>query len=351
MNALTFRDLRQRIGRLITCNYDIADRCNLHCEGCHFFTGDDYKKYRNADDLEAWRRFFQMERARGVNFGYFAGAEPSLEIDRLRIAHEHIARGVVFSNGLIKIPDDISYRIHVSIWGDEGESRAARGAGIAKALANYARDRRAVFIFTLTASNVDTIYDVSRSLADRGAVLTFNLFSPTTKYLDTRVDLDESDRRFFRRRRTAGDPTLTPSDIDRATGEILRAMQDFPEAVLYSAVFHRWLTRSGGLYRLDPATGIATNCGYRLSKAHRCYNFDLSLSTAKCATPNIDCASCRAYPQSYATFLKERANPRKREALSGEWLEVWDIWARLFLGDAGPQTARTAVDEKVLAGA
>src|SRR5579875_2703375 len=103
-----FRHLRRHVGRLVTSNYDLTDRCNLQCEGCLFFAGDDYKRYRKENDLGRWREFFRAERERGVNFGYFAGAEPSLEIERLRIADAFIDRGVVFTNGLIRLPDDIS---------------------------------------------------------------------------------------------------------------------------------------------------------------------------------------------------------------------------------------------------
>lgn len=325
--------LRRRVGRLVTSNYDIADRCNLRCEGCLFFAGDDYKQYRAADDLAVWRDFFRGERDRGVNFGYFAGAEPSLEIGRLRAAHEHIDNGVVFSNGLVRIPDDISYRIHVSVWGDESQSIDLRGAGNGKALANYAGDPRAVFVFTVTAGTIGSIHDVARIVATHGGRLTFNLFSPTTKYLALEAALDDSDRQYFRHRQDGGRPVLAASDLLRLSDEIGRAVADFPQAIIYSMPFHRWLARPEGLYRIDPATGIATNCGNRLSSRHRHFNVDLSTTAAKCCSPNLDCAQCRAYAQSYATYLVEQASPRADAGSADEWLDVWTVWARLFLGD------------------
>ena len=333
-----FRYLRRHVGRLVTSNYDLADRCNLQCEGCLFFAGDDYKGRRNENDLGRWRSFFRSERERGVNFGYFAGAEPSLELERLRIADEFISRGVIFTNGLIKIPDDISFRIHVSIWGDEATSIAIRGAGNMKALKNYRGDPRVAFVYTVTAANIGSIYEIAARISDNGSLLTFNLFSPTTKYLSEAAKLDREDKKYFRLRRTGADPTLSYADLGRAGDEIARATADFPQTVLYSPHFHAWLTRAGGIYEIDPATGIALNCGNRLSTRHRHFNVDLSDTHAKCCSPNIDCSQCRAYAQSYSTFLTEQATPRIREAASTEWLEVWDIWARLFLGEA-PQAA------------
>jgi hypothetical protein len=337
MRETAFLDLRKQIGRLVTSNYDITDRCNLRCEGCLFFAGDDYKKYRSSGDIETWQKFFRSENERGINFGYFAGAEPSLELGRLRAAHEHIARGVVFSNGLVKIPDDISYRIHISLWGSENQSLDLRGAGIQKALRNYENDDRAVFVVTVTSTSVETLYDVSKSISDYGGIITFNLFSPTTKYLAEHAVIEDSDKQYFRRSHAVDSPILSDSDIARATEQILRAKRDFPTTVVYSTYFHNWLTRPGGLYQLDPVTGIAMNCGNRLSERHRHYNVDLSATEAKCCSPNIDCSQCRAYAQSYATFLKEKASPRLRPAISDEWLEVWRIWARLFIGEQPPE--------------
>lgn len=338
-----FAVLRRRVGRLVTSNYDLAARCNLHCEGCLFFAGDDYKQYREVTDPEAWRAFFRSERDRGVNFGYFAGAEPSLELARLRIADEYIDRGVIFSNGLIPIPRDISFRIHVSIWGDEAQSIQTRGAGNLKALKHYRDDPRVAFVFTVTATNIHTIHPIAQAVRDEGGAITFNFFSPTTKYLNARARLDAEDSRFFRHRGTSATPVLEAADLQRATDEIFRAIADFPEAVLYSPHFHHWVTQPEGLYELDPVTGIARNCGNRLSERHRHYNVDLSATAAKCCSPNIDCSQCRAYAMSYATFLKAQATPRVRAAASAEWLDVWDVWARLFLGEADAALAHAGL--------
>jgi hypothetical protein len=256
---------------------------------------------------------------------------------------------VIFTNGLIKIPEDISFRIHVSVWGDEAASIAIRGAGNMKALKNYRGDPRVVFVYTVTAVNIDSIYEIAARLHDNGSILTFNLFSPTTKYLSETAELDREDRQYFRLRQTEDDPILTDEDLARATGEIARAMADFPQTILYSPHFHSWLTRPGGIYEIDPATGIAVNCGNRLSARHRHYNVDLSATVAKCCSPNIDCSQCRAYAPSYATFLTEQATPRIRTAASTEWLEVWNIWARLFLGEAPAPAREPAADRAVAA--
>ncbi len=87
--ASAFSALRRRVGRLVTSNYDIADRCNLRCEGCLFFAGDDYKQYRVNEDAACWDAFFRAERERGVNFGYFAGVRACVE-SQSRIARDFL---------------------------------------------------------------------------------------------------------------------------------------------------------------------------------------------------------------------------------------------------------------------
>jgi len=331
--AVTVRDfarMRRHIGRLVTSNYDISDRCNLRCEGCLFFAGDDYKAYRPQTDIEQWRAFFQSEAERGVNFGYFAGAEPSLELERLRAAHEFIDKGVVFSNGLVPIPRDIGYRIHISLWGDDAASIDLRGAGNRKAFANYAGDPRAIFVFTINACNIDTILAATQAVAEAGSTITFSLFSPTVKYADVTRMLDAADRNYFRHR-DAESPVLTRVDMARAGDAIEAARRAFPDTVRYAPDYHAWITRPGDLYELDEQ-GVATNCGNRLSGRHRHYNVDQSATTAKCCSPNLDCRDCRAYAMGYASYLKDKVSPRFAEGQAPEWLPVWTLWAELFLG-------------------
>lgn len=343
--GVTVRDfarMRRRIGRLVTSNYDISDRCNLRCEGCLFFAGDDYKNYRPETDLARWDAFFRLEAERGVNFGYFAGAEPSLELARLRAAHAHIDKGVVFSNGLVAIPRDITYRIHISLWGDDAASVDLRGAGNRKAFANYAGDPRAVFVFTINALNIDTILAATQAVYEAGSTITFSLFSPTLKYADASKALDAADANYFRHRDDAESPVLSAAAMARAGAAIEDARRRYPATVRYAPQYHAWITRPGDLYELD-AEGVATNCGNRLTGHHRHYNVDQSATDAKCCSPNLDCRDCRAYAMGYASYLKDKVSPRFDGAEAPEWLDVWTLWAELFLGDMSPRVEAAPV--------
>lgn len=327
-----FRALRGRISRLVSSNYDISDRCNLKCEGCLFFEGDDYLRYKDSHDDRAWDDFFAAEAARGVNFAYIAGAEPALEPNRLHMAVKHIPAGVILTNGTKRVPADIDFRIHVSIWGAPAQTKALRGAdSTAKAMRLYAGDPRVVFVYTVSALNIGDIYETASRLHDGGFKMTFNYFSPTTSYLEKLATDAGNDGQYFRVSGRDQNMILTDQHFRNARAEMERAMQDFGDTVVYSLDYDDWITASGGVYDVDPLTGIARDCGNRRTPTHRHYNVDQSESQQKCCSPNIDCRECRAYLQSYATYLNRFAATRREPEQFARWLSVWETWASLFL--------------------
>src|SRR5690606_25585328 len=76
--AARSRQLRRLSAHLAGSNYDVSRVCNLRCEGCLFFEGDDFQSHADDRSDAEWDAFFAAEAARGVNFPYFAGAEPAL---------------------------------------------------------------------------------------------------------------------------------------------------------------------------------------------------------------------------------------------------------------------------------
>jgi len=55
----------RRILRQVS-NVDVTSRCNLRCEGCFYFEGDDYKQATEEEDLARWRAFLEDQARRGV---------------------------------------------------------------------------------------------------------------------------------------------------------------------------------------------------------------------------------------------------------------------------------------------
>lgn len=331
------RALYDRIRREVTpvrpSQYDVSNICNLRCEGCLFFAGDDYLGHPEETDLARIERFYESEAARGVNFAQFGGAEPALTPQILRIAGRHIRRGVVFTNGTIRIPDDVPYRLHISLWGGPQESARVRGADVvAKAIRNYRGDRRAVFVFTINAQNLESLPDIVELCERNSVLLTFSHFSPTVDYA---AFLDgSSDSREFFRLRAQDALALGPHHLQRAEALVEQAMNDAPDTVVYSPAFNAWVNQPEGLYAIDPASGVATDCGSRVTRRYRHFHADLTdAGDVKCCAPNLDCSTCRIYAQSLSSALSRVGGVAPDGAGFAEWLEMWSLWCRLFLPD------------------
>jgi len=339
-HILRYRWLRKNIGMLVPSNYDISNKCNLKCEGCLFFEGDDYGNYKDANDDLSWDSFFADEASRGVNFAYIAGAEPSLELNRIRLAAKHIRSGVVFTNGTRRIPDDINYQIHISLWGGQEQTEYLRGFDTTlRAIQNYANDPRAHFVYTINSVNINEIYKTAQRLHDAGQRLTFSYFSPTVKYLRKLADGTANDGSFFRFSQAERNLIMTVDDFRRARQAIVQVLSDFGETIVYSLDYDDWISNPDGVYTLDPETGVALDCGMRETFHHRHYNVDLTPSLEKCCSPNVSCSGCRAYAQGYGTFLHRFRGRRKDSSQFAQWLAVWELWVRLFLGVTVPESS------------
>lgn len=326
--------LRQEFLPLRPSQYDITSVCNLTCEGCLFFSGDDYLGHRDVADLQHIDTFFSGERARGVRYGYFGGAEPSLAENKLMIANRHIPYGVVFTNGIKRLSTEIDYRVHVSMWGSPERSRELRGADImAKQIKNYRNDPRAVFVFTLTARNLDDIPYIAQVCADNGLALTFNHYSPTTKYLDFISSGAGADQ--YHITSTADNNLILGADhLRRAQDSIALLLEEPGRRILYDIDFNRLMHDPAGLYPDAQAPGAVTrDCGVLLTPALRHYHTDLSESRGKCCTPNIDCGSCRLYAQSFASMLTRATREMRQDGGQQRLIKLWRLWCELFLND------------------
>jgi MoaA/NifB/PqqE/SkfB family radical SAM enzyme len=326
----------RRILRQVS-NFDLTSRCNLRCEGCFYFEGDDYKQATEQEDLARWQAFFEDQARRGVTFASIAGAEPALEQDRLQIANRCIPRGVIFTNGTIKIRPSINYSIVISIWGDAGTTEAFRGGGVFwKALKTHKGDRRARALFMVHAKNIGQISEVTRIVSDHGIRLSFNYFSPTNSYLEKLAAESKNDDEFFRISSKEDNFLLTPDALERARDAIDDMIDLYPETVFHTHAFNRVCTNPTGLYDVDPDTGIATNCGGRNFQWHQSYRVDLKPSNAKCCTPNVNCKDCRLNAVALASLLFRLDRFVGSIQEFRDWLDICEQYGRSNLLDTDP---------------
>lgn len=330
-----WQTLRQEILPLRPSQYDLTSRCNLTCEGCLFFSGSDYLEHPDTNDLAAVDAFFAAEVKRGVRYGYFGGAEPSMVMQKLVTAARHLPYGVVFTNGTRRITDEVPYRIHVSVWGKPERSRQLRGADILKKqLRNYRGDPRAIFVLTITAQNLGDIETVAAMCTDNDIPLTFNHYSPTKRYIQFVHGASVKDK-FHAFSTDSDNLLLEPEHLNQSRGIIERLLADRSKYnIIYDQEFNALIHQPAGLYeKLSSAGEVAIDCGVRLTSTLHHINTDLSRSSEKCCTPNIECRSCRLYAQSFATVLARATRNMRQPGGHQRLIQLWRLWCDIFIND------------------
>jgi hypothetical protein len=296
--------------------YDMTNRCNIRCEGCYYFTGEKQFAKENLNE-GAWQQLMAAEKARGITFAVLAGAEPSLVPELCRICFEHIPLGAIATNGLKTIPQEINYRIHISVWGNDQTSKEIRKADnmLSRQMANYQDDPRAVFVYTFTPYNIDEARQITGTLADNGQQITFNMFSAPVGY--------------------NGPLRHTPESLTRTGKMMSDLLSDYPQTVLFSAYNIVAHTSEKGLHdlfsctypRMNPSTAIG------LGRSFRQYRTDLQWDrNAACCVPDTDCVDCRHYAAGSAVVTARIYRHASDTETFAAWLDYVDtylaVWVR-----------------------
>jgi MoaA/NifB/PqqE/SkfB family radical SAM enzyme len=295
--------------------YDMTSRCNLKCDGCYYYEGDK-QHTRDEGDPAKWRALLEAEKERGITFVVLAGAEPGLVPDLCRACYEVIPLGAIASNGLRAIPRDVGYKIHISVWGDDEESKLFRGrACLNKQLAAYDGDERAVFVYTFTRRNIHQAASQVEKIADRGGKVTFNMFSPPVGY--------------------EGELTLDAAAFRRTHDVMLELLDRYPRAVLFS--------RYSAEVHTDPERSLHTRFGcpyprcnpdtrFGLGRSFRQYRTDLTWDRgAACCVPDTDCTDCRHYASGSAIVTARMAQHVGSEEEFSKWLDYVNTYLSVWV--------------------
>lgn len=140
---------------------------------------------------------------------------------------------------------------------------------------------------------------------------------------------------------------LRPEDFAAAHAAIKTAMNRYPETVMYSLVYDKWIVNGKDAPYVLDRQGVAKNCASAATEAFRLFHVNQSESTLKCGHPNVDCSQCRTLPSGMSNFL---FNNRPSSSSAGgvswsEWMEVFEFWSSFFLGDQAQLFKRVVISE------
>jgi MoaA/NifB/PqqE/SkfB family radical SAM enzyme len=295
--------------------YDMTSRCNLKCDGCYYYEGEK-QNTQDVRDPARWRALLEAEKERGITFVVLAGAEPGLVPKLCQACYNVIPLGCIASNGLRAFPESIGYKIHISVWGDDEESKKYRGrACLDQQLRSFEGDDRAVFVYTCTKRNIDQIDGVVKRIADKGGKVTFNTFSPPIDYV--------------------GELTHDGESFHRMHDKCLEMMDAYPEAVLfsrYSAEVHTDPERSLHQRFGCPYPRCKPTTRFGLSKTFRQYRTDLTWDrSVACCVPDTNCDACRHYASGSA-IVTSRLTQHVDTVLSfKKWLDYVDTYLAVWV--------------------
>jgi MoaA/NifB/PqqE/SkfB family radical SAM enzyme len=296
--------------------YDMSNRCNIHCEGCYYFTGEKQFATENTDE-NSWQQLLQSEKERGITFAVLAGAEPSLVPQLCEICYRVIPLGAIATNGLKPIPQNIDYRIHISVWGNDQTSQIIRGAAnmLVRQMANYKGDPRAVFVYTFTPGNIEEARAVTELLANNGQHITFNMFSAPIGY--------------------QGHLRHTSETLKQTRATMSELLTEYPQTVLFSPYNIVAHTEKIGLHDLFscsyPRKNPSKDIG--LGRSFRQYRTDLQWDRdAACCVPDTDCDDCRHYAAGSAVVTARMYRHATDPVTFSAWLDYVDtylaVWVR-----------------------
>jgi len=192
---------------------------------------------------------------------------------------------------------------------------------LARQMANYQGDPRAVFVYTFTPDNIAQAAEVTSLLAEGGQQITFNMFSAPVGY--------------------DGPLRHTPQSLAQ-TGEMMAGLlTNYPQSVLFSAyniVAHTHELGLHALYscpypRMNPSTAIG------LGRSFRQYRTDLQWDRdAACCVPDTDCTDCRHYAAGSAVVTARMYRHATAPETFSAWLDYVDtylaVWVRGY--EKGP---------------
>jgi len=298
--------------------YDLTTRCNLRCKGCFFFSSNEHLVDEQMD-IDAWRRFVDQEKERGINVAIIVGGEPTLFMDRLEAFYKRMPTFCA-SNGLIRVPRDRfpDMMVGISLWGDSEDEKILRGKDtFSISLKNYEGDDYTYYLYTITPKQIGRTERIVKRIRDAGLKVHFQL-------LTNDEDVDE----FY----------WTPEKLVAIRAEMDEMLDRYPDTVISSRYYHEVLTTGRMLGRewgWMECPSVTESYDNRDPQPKRLIKFihwggDLKTQHRCCTSATRDCRTCYdgAAHMSWV-MVNKRAHMRSTKDFQN-WIEVYEMFAKLY---------------------
>lgn len=186
---------------------------------------------------------------------------------------------------------------------------------LARQMANYENDPRAVWVYTFTPENIDEAREVTELLADNNQHITFNMFSAPVGY--------------------QGHLRHTAETLEKTRAMMSELLTDCPQTVIFSTyniVAHTDKLALHDLFSCSyPRKNSSTDIG--LGRSFRQYRTDLQWDrNAACCVPDTDCDDCRHYAAGSAVVTARMYRHATDPVTFSAWLDYVDtylaVWVR-----------------------
>ncbi|MDF3836316.1 radical SAM protein [Cupriavidus basilensis] len=328
--AARFQAVRGFSARVRAAEYHLTNACNIRCKGCWFFEFGHDKSAPEAKALDDWTAFIEAQRKKKVNAALLIGGEPTLFIDRIAAFVERMRYVSISTNGLKAFPNVAPFEnvtVFITLFGGgplDDELRAIKPGGTRftglfdTALANYADDPRACFVYAVTEGGLSYIEPTVRRICDNGNTVTFNFYSQYN----------------------TGHP-LRMQNEQRLLREMLRVRERYPDTVLnHPAHIEAMVTGQAwcGSFGYDTCPSISQDHPdnqARLANGNPGLTFfntwKADLQTLERCCTSGHCEGCRDSQAVYSWLIVSLAGSLASRETLRTWVEVAESYWRQFI--------------------
>ncbi len=259
---------------------ELTERCNLRCKHCYFFK-DERGRLEDLPDPEIITRLAELQQRYGIKAMSWAGGEPLLRPDVLREGVKLFERNLIFTNGTVPIPDDLSMPLGVSIDGPKEINDAIRGEGVFDEVMSNIRGKPNIYFqYVLSKQNYPVLEESLEVLTKTSANgMVISIYIPIIND-DTGLAFENDER-------------------DQVIEKILELKNRYPGFIFNS-------DESLKLMRSETAKSVTDHC----DMLDNCLSMDAHLNKINpcCYGTDVDCDRCGA-PTPF-----NRAEARRRGA-------------------------------------